>query len=357
MGKQKKKSGGSGSVSPTDASPAALRSPEKKARTDGEGVPVEPMDATSPSAPSAPPLDVRCLQDLFDKFAIQVTEKLNQQMKEGMDKQNEKLDTLARKTTDLDQKLFEMDAKVTASNALAQQALQTATALKADASKAPSEASTEAPPPLSARLRAHFPAAPPPPTPRTAGTTRIDDCEKSPDNDGQTILIGGFPRDTERQIMQEFLTTKLGDTPGMLDIEPKYRLGSIALMRFRSPTQMWTFMRQRPKLQYESKDIFFTIPKSPSERSRDKKLNTMRAALQSFLPGTKTVTVSWMERTLLIDGKLVARYSAESGAMQLSAVQLKNAEVASSKTMIMEKYTAMLATTSATSASDVKDWS
>ena len=64
--------------------------------------------------------------------------------------------------------------------------------------------------------------------------------------------------------MQEFLTNKLSNTNGLKDLEPKYNLGSTALMSFRTPTAMWNFMRSRPDMEFEGQNIFFTIPKSPA---------------------------------------------------------------------------------------------
>jgi len=293
---------------------------------------------------------------MFDKFALDVTEKLNKQMQEGFEKQADKINAVARKTSELDQKLIEMSASVSASSTVAQQALQAVTDLKKNInSNAPSEASTEVP--MSTRLSgfaSSFRAQAPRPAP--APVPRYPDCEKSPDNDGLTILVGGFPRDTERQRMQEFLTEKLSTTEGITDIEAKYRLGSTALMRFRTSNLMWAFMRSRPSITFEEKSLFFTIPKSPTERARDKKLVLMRTALENLLPADKKATIQWSEKVVQVDNKTVARFCIESMEMQMSASQLRAASITASKSMIMEKFKTLLES-SAPLPSDIKDWS
>eukprot|EP00972_Heterocapsa_arctica_P026232 3861806-Heterocapsa_arctica.AAC.1 len=325
---------------------AAAESPEKKPRREADPDP----EAGAARVSSASSFDLRCLQGMFEKFALEVTGKLNSQLQEGFDKQNDRIDSIARKANDTDQKLIELTAAVTSSNTTAQQALQTVADMRKDNNRsyAPSEASTEVP--LSERLRGFRPQQPPAPTANPSST------ESSPDNDGQTILIGGFPRDTEKQNMQAFITEKLGNTSGIIDLEAKYKLGSTALMRFRTPTLMWSFMRARPSLTYEGKTLFFTIPKSPFERQRDKKISVMRSSIETLAPDTMKVTVLWSEKLVQINGIPVARYCAISSTMQLSVAQLQNAGFASSKAMIMEKYNKALETNEV-NASDVKDWS
>ena len=299
MGKTKKKPGGSGSVSPTTAPHDGedLRSPEKKPRRD------EPADpGTDEDSPIATPrgqgitgVDLSCLQGMFEKFAVKVTTKLNIHMGEEFEKHSDKINKVTTKASEMDQKLIEINATVSASSNMAQQALQAVADLKKDvamgSSKAPSEASTEVP--FSSRFKSYIPSYqvhhqhPP--------VALFSDCERSPDNDGTTVLVGGLPRDTERRKMQEFLTEKLSNIQGIKDLEAKYRLGSTALMRFRTPTAMWTLMRSRPTIQFEDKKLFFTIPKSPAERNRDKKLVITRNTIELNIPSDKKVTIQWNE--------------------------------------------------------------
>ena len=179
-------------------------------------------------------------------------------MKEEFEKHTDKTNKVATKASELDQKLIEINANVFASFTMAQQAMQAVADLKKDmgSSKAPSEASTEAP--FSTRFKSYIPSYQIPP--QHPPVAMYSDCEKSPDNDGATVLAGGFPRDTGRQKMQEFLTEKLSNTQGIKDLEAKHRLGSTALLRFRTPTAMWTFMRSRPTIQFEGKKLFLHRP-------------------------------------------------------------------------------------------------
>ena len=357
MGKSKKKSGGSGSVSPT----TAIRSPEKKPRHDEPDAQVIGTDeddspVVTPRGQGITGVDLSCLQGMFEKFAFEVTTKLNTQMKEEFEKHTDKINQVTTKTSEMDQKLIEINANVSASSTMAQQALQAVADLKKEvsmgSSKAPSEASTEVP--FSSRFKSYIPTYQV--TPQHPPVASSSDCERSPDNDGTTVLVGGFPRDTERQKMQEFLTTNLGSTIGIKDLEAKYRLGSTALMRFKTPTLMWTFMRSRPTIQFEDKKIFFTIPKSPAERNRDKKLVIMRNTIELIIPSDKKATIQWNEKAIMIDNMTVARYCPVKNEMQLSASQLRSSNITMTTKTIMEKYQASLET-SAPSASNIKDWS
>ena len=359
MGKSKKKSGGSGSVSPTTATRAGddLRSPEKKPRRDEPaGTDEDDSPVVTPRGQGITGVDLSCLQGMFEKFAVEVTTELNTQMKEEFEKHTDKINQVTTKTSEMDQKLIEINANVSASSTMAQQALQAVADLKKEvsmgSSKAPSEASTEVP--LSSRFKSYIPSYQF--NPQHPPVASPSDCERSPDNDGTTVLVGGFPRDTERQTMQDFLTEKLGSTIGIKDLEAKYRLGSTALMRFKTPTLMWTFMRSRPTIQFEDKKIFFTIPKSPAERSRDKKLVIMRNTIELNIPSDKKVTIQWNEKAIMIDNMTVARYCPEKKEMQLSASQLRASNITMTTKTIMGKFQASLET-SAPSASNIKDWS
>ena len=355
-GKSKKKAGGSGSVSPTAATHAGedLRSPWKKPRReDPAGL---ATDEDSPVVtPRGPGVDLSCLQGMFEKFAVEVTEKLNKQMKEEFEKHTDKINKVSTKVSELDQKLIEINANVSASSTMAQQAMQAVAGLKKamGSSRAPSEASTEAP--FSTRFKSYVPSYQVPP--QHPPVAMYPDCEKSPDNDVATVLVGGFPRDTGCQKMQEFFAEKLSNTQGIKDLEAKYRLGSTAFMRFRTPIAMWTFMRSRPTVQFEDKKLFFTVPKSPAERGRGKKLVIMRSTVGLIIPTDKKATTQWSEKAVQIDSMTVARFGMGAKEMQLSASQLKAANTTTTTTKtIMEKYTTLLET-SAPMPSNIKDWS
>ena len=118
---------------------------------------------------------------------------------------------------------------------------------------------------------------------------------------------------------------------------------------------MWTFMRSRPTIQFEDKKLFLTIPKSPAERGRDRKLVIMRNTIELNIPTDKKATIQWNEKVVQIDNMTVARYCMEAKEMQLSASQLRAANITTTTTT-MEKYKTLLET-SAPSASNIKDWS
>ena len=195
MGKTKQKSGGSGSVSPTAATRAGedLRSPEKKLRreepagTDGDS------PVVTPRGQGITGVHLSCLQGMFEKFAVEVTTKLNTQMKEEFEKHTDKINQVTTKTSEMDQKLIEINANVSASSTMAQQALQAVADLKKDvamgSSKAPSEASTEVP--FSSRFKTYIPSYQV--NPQHPPVALLSDCERSPDNDGTTVLVGVSP--------------------------------------------------------------------------------------------------------------------------------------------------------------------
>ena len=288
---------------------------------------------------------------------------------------------------EISEQLSSLSAKSDTATSTANQALKEIHSLKADIqdqmskmSRAPSEASTEPPPP-STPARARTSSAPMAPSPfvsapqhppaghssatqargpfalSTAAST--NELKPHPDNDGRTILVAGFPRDVPRETLQPYLTEKLSQHPGVHDVFPRYRFGSVGLMRFDCPDSMWAFLRNPPKLTYlDSHELFFTIPKTAEERARNSMLASMRKAIaQSMNQADPDIRILWREGLIRVENIVVSRISPNNAnKMDLSQSRLTQAGISATADSIYEIFK-NLRSTSSSGADDVTDWS
>ena len=102
------------------------------------------------------------------------------------------------------------------------------------------------------------------------------------DKYSKTVVLGGFPRDTEKEEMVKMIDTII--TPEMQGVEEVYgyRYGSIGFVRFETTKHMWDFLKHynsiaKPKI--AEKDIWAAVSKSPAERKKAKALSRCKRVM------------------------------------------------------------------------------
>jgi hypothetical protein len=264
------------------------------------------------------------------------------------------------------------DAKAAALTAqlTAKQAIEKITDMKDDyakncGSRAPSEASTEAGGAFrysyldAAKARedkAQAPRAAPALPPRSAGGHGM---QKSPENDGYTLVAGGFERDTPADTMQEWLTTTLmKQIPDATDAKPVYKKGSTAHVKFKTRDDVWRFLKDRSEhIGPNGTKLWFSFPKSREERIYGSTLSTFKRTLTTLLPADSQVMIRWDEGLVKVNEIVIARISPDdSTKIEISEKQLLNAKTKLTAAMINAKLAELRANTDA-AARDVTDWS
>ena len=167
-------------------------------------------------------------------------------------------------------------------------------------------------------------------------------------------MAGGFPRDTDRADMEEALRPLLAQVRGLADIKAKYNKGSVALLRFTSSSLMWNMMRSKPSIRFGVKEVWFSLPKSSEERSRDTALGTTRRVLEGH-SAEASVTISWQEGLVSVGGSPVAKFDMDTMKMVFSASQLTHAGITKTAEEVSAEIAALLRGTPA-GASNVSDW-
>jgi len=288
----------------------------------------------------------------------------------GFDQLSTRLDHQDRHNEEMKDAITNLSTKTTLAHDKAEEALKEVQKLKEDYQKnldgdRLSEAST-----ASAPGRTWGRNTSPPSTPFRAPSARGARGSPSfsppqpatpqahPANDGLTVVAGGFARDTPREELQKFATDHFKNIRGIKDIKAKYNLGSVVHMHFENSELLWDFMRNKPSITHKNSatPVWYTLPKTTEERARASALSQMRKALEHFMPAGKQVTVMWGAGLVKVNEYVVARTSPSDQAMiQVSASQLKAAGVASSASMIQEKYKD-LRKLSSFGTNDVSDW-
>ena len=89
----------------------------------------------------------------------------------------------------------------------------------------------------------------------------------------RTAVIGGFPRDTDRNEIIKFINTNIvKETDPNIDELFAYKFGSIGFVRFQTTSQMWDFITKqndKPKPKFDGKEVWSAVSKSPSERKAE----------------------------------------------------------------------------------------
>ena len=176
-----------------------------------------------------------------------------------------------------------------------------------------------------------------------------------PDNDGKTLLLGGFPRDTARDEIQQFLNAHVNIMSGVESSEPKYRLGSTALIHFREPRAMWNMMREKPNLQLNDNRLWTTLPKSEEERDRDSHLTSMAKAVEHHHQGTRPI-INWRMASILVNNIPVARLAVNGAGMEVSASRLTMAGVGVTAVALWEKYEEIRKSKNGAAVLEARDW-
>ena len=110
------------------------------------------------------------------------------------------------------------------------------------------------------------------------------------------IVVGGFPADTERDIIVRHLREFSGPHPREPDgwdgrgVEDCYapEYSSFGRIRFASSEHMWRFLKHHKgrKFQYDGRNLFHSIDKTPAEQELSRKVARAQQQLVTFLVDT-----------------------------------------------------------------------
>ena len=259
--------------------------------------------------------------------------------------------------------LRELTAKTDSATTAATRALEEVLNLKqeiAQASRPTSDASTAGsvrrPSFQTPRARA-APSSPMTGTPPHAPVPGADGPQRAPDDDGLTLLLGGFPRDTPEAEMTTWLNENIIGIHDIATKKPKYPKGSVALLSFNNPTSLWKVLKNPPILKYGDSRIWCTIPKTIEARARASALSTMRKALDEHKPMDTNISVLYTHGYLKCGDFIVGRVNPlDHGHVELSVQQLTTAGFTASRETIMKSFTNLRKTTML-GVRDVSDWS
>jgi hypothetical protein len=259
--------------------------------------------------------------------------------------------------------LRELNAKTESATMAATKALEEVQNLKREftqASRPVSEASTAPSMPSPARRQATGNILTPPrarTTPAPTTPPPLPAHERAPDDDGRTLLLGGFPRDTPENEMSIWLNVHCASMQEIVSKKPKYSKGSVALIQFANTNAMWKVLKNPPELKFNENRIWCTIPKTVEARERSSALSTMRKALAEFKPIDAEVTVLYGPGYIKCGNHVVGRINPTDHAhVELSEKQLLEAGITAKREDIVKTFTALRKTTML-SVRDVSDWS
>ena len=98
----------------------------------------------------------------------------------------------------------------------------------------------------------------------------------------RTAVIGGFPADTERVEVKEFLSKPVLQGLAGIDKVYAYSFGNVGLVRFHTEKCMWDFikiMNSKAKPAYKSKELWVSTSKTPEDRRKAKTLGKYKKVL------------------------------------------------------------------------------
>ena len=107
-----------------------------------------------------------------------------------------------------------------------------------------------------------------------------------------TVVIGGFPFDTPRNIVEEFIRDKTSASKeDIVDIFTPGKLCSVGKVVFSSTGSMWSFLKRMKgeEWSYEGRKIWRQTDKTPEERASSKSVAN---------------AVRWLRTQLVSDGKM-----------------------------------------------------
>ena len=160
--------------------------------------------------------------------------------------------------------------------------------------------------------------------PPANGQSNVDASDKY----SRTVVLGGFPRDTEKQEMVKLITSNI-ITSEMQGVEEVYgyRSGSIGFVRFETTKHMWDFLKcynSKAKAKIAEKDIWAAVSKSPAERKKAKALSRCkRALIEVGLVQPEQVRVDYSGGLVFANRVCIAEWKLSGSDSELSFDQKK----------------------------------
>ena len=281
-------------------------------------------------------------------------------------KKTKDVEDIKKAVSDIKKATDDAKAAALAAQLTAKQAIEKVTDMRDDfkngSSKAPSEASIEVGGafPFSYLSAAKAQEARAPATraaPALPPSAANPIMPKNPENDGFTLVVGGFDRDTAADTLQDWLTNNLIKTiPDAIDAKPIYKKGSTAHVKFKTRDAVWRFLKERSEhLGPTGTKLWFSFPKSREERIYGSTLSTFKRTLVALLPADTQVTIRWDDGLVKVNDMVVARISPNDNTkIEISEKQLTAAKTKLTAATINSKLAEIRANTDA-AVRDVTD--
>ena len=122
--------------------------------------------------------------------------------------------------------------------------------------------------------------------PTPAAAAHRSGLQRSNENNGYTLVAGGFARDADADALQEWLTTTpIKQIPDATDAKPVYKKGSTAHLKFKTKDAVWRFLKSRTEhLGLTGSKLWFSFPRAREERIYGSTLSALKRALTALLP-------------------------------------------------------------------------
>ena len=159
----------------------------------------------------------------------------------------------------------------------------------------------------------------------------------------RTVVIGGFPRDTDRKDIIKFINTNIvKETDPSIDELFAYKFGSIGFVRFRTTSQMWDFIKKqndKPKPKFDGKEVWCAVSKSPSERKKGRTLSRYkRVFIEANISDPDNIRVDYNRGFLMLNKIRIAEWDQDAERLVLKSDKLKEAGVQVETEMLDNAY-------------------
>ena len=137
------------------------------------------------------------------------------------------------------------------------------------------------------------------------------------DKFGRTIVVGGFPQDSEKRDVVTFINDQLITDVDGVDEVYSYSFGNVGFIRFNSVDEMWAYVKQvsnKPKPKINGKDVWISVSKSPEDRRKCKVLGKNKKVLiEVGLASSSDVRIDYKRGIMFVKKVRVAEWSESRG--------------------------------------------
>ena len=149
----------------------------------------------------------------------------------------------------------------------------------------------------------------------------------------RTVVIGGFERDTPKDIIVEFMNKNILNNVPNIEEAFAYNFGSIGFVKFQHREAMFKFMKDvsnKEKPTVNGKQIWITTSKTPEERKKAKHLSKFKKVLiETALATASDVNIDYKRGIIFVKQIRVAEWtqSGGTGKVVADASKLKDVNI------------------------------